>query len=251
MRLLHSIASAVAAVLLAGAAAAQESPRPPKPYQPVAVAQPAALDEVNFVAFRSALASSAKNRIFATLAALVNPQGFFWERDFERRFDPNKPAVDNLAAAVALEKEGGAGWATLAAFAAEATAEPLASRPGVICAPARPSYDALAFSRMLDATHTADADWTYPRLDRTPVRAAPNAEAPQLGVIGMHFVRLLGFGSPVPASLAKSWARIALPDGKPGFVPPGSLAALTGERLCYVKDTLGAWRIAGYVAAGN
>ena len=59
-----------------------------------------------------------------------------------RTFDPRKPAVDNLAAAIALEQGNGAGWDTLAAFAAEATVEPLESRPGVVCAPARPAMTA-------------------------------------------------------------------------------------------------------------
>jgi len=60
--------------------------------------------------------------------------------------------VDNLAAAIALEQANGAGWDALAAFAAEAAVEPLESRPGVVCAPARPNYDGVAFSRLLDVT---------------------------------------------------------------------------------------------------
>jgi hypothetical protein len=250
MRRPHLLLLIVAALSCAARAVSSE-PRPPKPYQPVTITRATAVDDPTFAAFRSALAAAAKSRVYAELATLVNPQGFFWERDFERRFDPRKPAVDNLAAAVALERNGGAGWETLAAFAADATAEPLTSRPGVICSPARPGYDALALSRMLDATYTTDADWAYPLLDRTPVRAAPSADAPQLGDIGKHFVRLIGFESPESKQAVKSWPRIALPDGRLGFVPPGSLAALTSERLCYVKDTLGAWRIAGYVAARN
>jgi hypothetical protein len=42
-----------------------------------------------------------------------------------------------------------------------------------------------------------------------------------------------------------------LPDGRSGFVPPGSLMSLTAERLCYIKDLLGAWRITGYIAGGD
>ena len=47
------------------------------------------------------------------------------------------------------------------------------------------------------------------------------------------------------------WARVALPDGKQGFVAPRSLMSLAAERLCYIKDPAGAWRIAGYIAGGN
>ncbi len=113
-----------------------------------------------------------------------------------RRFDPRKPAVDNLAAAIALEQGNGTGWDTLAAFAAEAAVEPLESRPGVVCAPARPGYDGVAFSRLLDITYTSGIDWAYPRADETPVRAAPRPDAAKAGTLGLHFVRLLGFEGP-------------------------------------------------------
>ena len=170
-----------------------------------------------------------------------------------RRFDPRKPAVDNLAAAIALEQGNGIGWDALAAFAAEAAVEPLESRPGVVCAPARPGYDGVAFSRLLDTTYTSGIDWAYPRADETPVRAAPQPGAAKAGTLGPHFVRLLGFEGPDsdPAPGRSQWARVALPDGKPGFVAPGSLMSLTAERLCYIKDLVGGWRIAGYIAGGN
>ncbi len=112
-------------------AAAQAPPRPPKPYAPVAITRPAASDDASFVAFRAALAAAAKSRIYAELAPLVLTQGFFWDRDFGQQFDPRKPAVDNLAAAIALEQGNGIGWDALAAFAAETAVEPLDSRPGV------------------------------------------------------------------------------------------------------------------------
>ena len=85
-------------------AAAQAPPRAPKPYAPVAITRPAASDDASFVAFRAALAAKAKPRIYAELAPLVLAQGFFWGRDFGHAFDPRKPAVDNLAAAIALEQ---------------------------------------------------------------------------------------------------------------------------------------------------
>jgi len=132
--------------------AAQSPPRPPKPYAPVAVTRPAVSDDARFIAFRAALAAAAKTRIYGEVAPLVLAQGFFWDRDFGQHFDPRRPAVDNLAAAIALEQANGAGWDALAAFAAEAAVEPLESRPGVVCAPARPNYDGVAFSRLLDVT---------------------------------------------------------------------------------------------------
>ena len=180
-------------------------------------------------------------------------QGFFWGRDFGQRFDPRKPSVDNLAAAIALERGNGTGWQALAEFAAEAAVEPLDSRPGVICAPARPTYDSVAFAKLLDTSVTSDIDWAYPRADETPVRAAPQPGAAKVGTLGLHFVRLLGFegADSEPSPGRTQWARVALPDGKQGFVAPGSLMSLTAERLCYIKDLVAGWRIAGYVAGGN
>ena len=146
---------------------------------------------------------------------LCRAGGFFWDRDFAHNFDPRKPAVDNLATALALEHRDGSGWQSLAAFAAEPTVEPLESRPGVICAPARPSYDGVAYARLLDTTYTTDRDWAYPRASETPVRAAAQPDAATIGTLGAHFVHLLGQASDTP------WARVVMPDGKTGFVAPG------------------------------
>ena len=240
-------------VSFAVSAAAQSPPRPPKPYEPVAITRPSALDDASFIAFRAALAAAARARIYAGLKPLVLTQGFFWDRDFGRAFDPRKPAVDNLALAVALEQGHGVGWNALAAFAAEAAVEPLESRPGVVCAPARPGYDSVAFARLLDITYTNGIDWAYPRADETPVRTAPRPDATIVGTLGMHFVRLLGFAGPdgEPTPGRAQWVRIVMPDGKTGFVAPGSLMSLTAERLCYVKDVVAGWQIAGYIAGGN
>src|SRR5437899_3165497 len=84
------------------------------------------------------------------------------------------------------------------------------------------------------------------------VLAAPQPGAAKVGTLGLHFVRLLGFeGADSEVSPGRTqWARVALPDGKQGFVAPGSLMSLTAERLCYIKDLVAGWRIAGYVAGG-
>ena len=103
---------ATAFALLATVAVAQIAPRAPKPYAAVAIARPAPSADPGFVAFRSAVAAAAKSRVYADLAALVQAQGFFWDRDFDRGHDPRRPAADNLAAAVALERRNGAGWDT-------------------------------------------------------------------------------------------------------------------------------------------
>lgn len=260
MRSLSSMASSIVssialAVVIASPFAAMPAaaqPRPPKPYAPVAITRPAPSGDESFIAFRAALAAAAKTRIYAELSALMLTQGFFWDRDFARRFDPRKPAVDNLALAVALEQGDGVGWDALATFAAEAAVEPLDSRPGVVCAPASPGFDGVAFTKLLDNTYTTGIDWAYPRADSTTVRTGAGPGAAVAGMLGPHFIRLLGFEGPdsEPAPGRRLWARIAMPDGKTGFVAPGSLMSLTSERLCYIKDVVG-WRIAGYIAGGN
>lgn len=232
---------------------AGEQPPAAKPYELVAIALPAASEDTGFDAFRAELAAVAKRRIYAELERLVDAHGFFWHRDFARRFDPRRPAVDNLAAAIRLEHRGGAGWATLGAFAAERSAEPLVSRAATVCAPARPAYDGVAYARLLGVTYSSDIDWVYPRTDDTPVYAAPRPDAAVIAGLGLHFVRLIGFegSSSEPSRLRTQWARIATPAGKVGYAAPNALMSLTMERLCYRKDMLGAWWIAGFIGAGK
>jgi hypothetical protein len=259
MQFRHSLfLPAIAALLLTAPALAQMPPQPPKPYAPVAITLPAVSADPGLAAFRAAIAAAAKTRIYAGLEALVQPQGFFWDRDFGQGYDPRKPPVDNLAAAIELERRNGMGWDRLAKLADEKSIEPLDSRPGVVCAPARPGYDALEFSRLLEATYTRDVEWAYPAADETPARAAPRANAPAIGKLALHFVRLLGFeGADSETSAPRNpwtrvmWARVMLPNGKTGYVAPGSLSSLTVERLCYIKDMVVGWRIAGYIAGGN
>ena len=85
------LALAVVCVSAAVAPARAEEERPPKPYQPVAVKLPPAVADESFVAFRQELAAAAKGRVYAELTRLTVAHGFFWERDFDRRFDPRKP----------------------------------------------------------------------------------------------------------------------------------------------------------------
>jgi hypothetical protein len=246
------ITLAIALALLATIAVAQTAPRAPKPYMPVAVTPAKPFTDSGFAAFRKAIGAAAKSRLYGDLEALVQAQGFFWDRDFGRGHDPRRPSVDNLAAAIGLERRDGAGWNMLAVLATEDAVEPLDSRPGVVCAPARPNYDSIEFSKLLDKTYTGEIDWAYPRAGETLVRLAPQAGAPPVGKLGLQFVHLLGFDGPesdVPGR--NQWARVALPDGKTGYTAPGSLMSLTPDRLCYIKDLVVGWRIAGFVAGGN
>ncbi|HXF89879.1 MAG TPA: SH3 domain-containing protein [Xanthobacteraceae bacterium] len=227
---------------------AAEAPQA-KPYAVVTVKLPAASGDASLDAFRAKVAAVAKRRVYAELAELVTPQGFFWDRDFDAEFVSRLPSVDNLAAALRLERRGGAGWNALARFVAEAGAEPLPGRPGILCAPGEPAFDNLAFDRLLDATASEARDWAYPRAENTPVRAAPEANAPVIDKLELVLVRVLDrSAATAKADAAESgWTRVATPAGKVGFVAPGTLRSLSPERLCYGKDVFGRWRIAGYV----
>ena len=246
------LASAIAALVIAARAAAQLPSEPTAPYAPVGIVLPAPSTDPSFAAFRAAITAAAKARIYADLEALVQPQGFFWDRDFDNGYDPNKPSVDNLAAAIELERGAGMGWEKLSRFAEEKTLEALDSRPGVFCAPARPSYDMVDFSRLLNTTYTTVADWAYPLADGAPVRRAARGNAPVIGQLLLQFVRHLGLqradGDTDPPGTV--WAKVALPDGKIGYVEPGHLSSLAVERLCYVKDMVAGWRITGFIGGG-
>lgn len=224
-------------------------PSPSKPYPLVAVKLPAAVEDAGLEAFRNELVGIANGKVYVELERLVSAKGFFWDRDFNGSFDRGQPGVDNLAAAIRLERRNGDGWATLAALAAEPTASRLTGRPGVVCAPAEPSYDDIDFDRLVDATRSSAPDWTYTRSEKTLVRVAPQTGATIIDTLGLAFVRMFGDQGKIkePDGLRLAWTRVATPSGKIGYVAPGALTSLTPERLCYGKDGFGRWRIEGYV----
>lgn len=222
------------------------TPKPPAqpPYKPLAVnAAPASADP-SLAVFRRQLAGVAQNRVYAELARLVTPHGFFWHGGTSGALNPAASGGENLAAAIRLESQGGAGWKALAAFAAAAGAEPLPSRPGVVCTPAPPDYDPIEFDRLLAATGTQASAWNYLRDAAVPMRPAPRPAGRAVETLGPHLVRVLA--NPDPANPA--WALVAAPSGKTGFIPSSVLLPLTGDRLCFHKDVTGRWQIAGYIA---
>ena len=63
-------------------------------------------------------------------------------------------------------------------FAAEAAVEPLESRPGVICAPARPDYDGIEFSKLLDTLGDERHRLGLSARGRNAGPRAPRSQAP-------------------------------------------------------------------------
>jgi hypothetical protein len=83
------------------------------------------------------------------------------------------------------------------------------------------------------------------------VRAAAQAGAAASARLGRHFVRLLGYERAGGEPVRNLWARVVTPAGVMGYVAPGGVRSLGSERLCYAKDMLGRWHIAGFIAGVN
>jgi hypothetical protein len=240
-----------AALLVTGAsaAAAPNQPQPPapaKPYKPVTITRPTPITEESFEILRQQLVTAAKRKNRADLARLVVAQGFFWDRDKGNAADKRKSGVDNLAAALGLAKNDGAGWDLLANFADDPTASPSADHAGAICAPADPAFNGQEFDALLKATQTDANDWGYPVSAGLDVHATPQANAPVIDKLALNFVRVM----PEATAAAPSYLRIVTPAGKIGFVTADSIAPLGNDQICYVKDG-GGWKVGGYIGSGD
>ncbi len=243
---------ALASMVAWDAPAAAQAQTPPNPYKPVPVTIPTAPHDGGLDTLRKELVETAKRKDRTALAGRI-AKDFFWERDFGGNFDPQKPAIDNLTAALGLDADDGSGWDALAGFAAEPSAGPLPGRATAICAPASPDFDETARNRLVDESQTDGIEWTYPRAAGLQVHAAPQANTAVIETLGLSFVHVLGFeGKQTDADPMRiSWARIATPSGKTGFVAPNSLLSPYADRLCFAKDASGTWRIDGYVGGGD
>ena len=221
---------------------------PAKPYKPVAVTAPAPFDDPGFAAMRKQLAAAAQKKDRAALAKLVVGHGFFWENDSGSAADTKKSGIDILSTALGLAAKDGAGWNILAGFADEPTASPSAApeHKGVICAPADPAFDGVAFEALLDETQTDPSEWGVPVSAAIEVHSGPEANAPVTGKLGAVLVRVM----PETGGQSSSYLRVVTPDGKTGFVSIDSIAPIGSDQLCYAKDGA-AWKIAGYIGGSD
>jgi hypothetical protein len=252
LRATRSAVSALAltALLLSGAALAQQSPQtpsPPKPYKQVSVNLPAPLADPSLEAFRKQLTDIAQRKDRAALAALIVPRGFFWEREGGDAADEKKSGIDNFAAATGLDAPDGSGWEFLADYAAEPTAAPAGDQQDIICAPAAPTFSEDDFIELVKATQTNPIEWGYPLHDGIEAREAAKPGSPVVEKLGMHFVRVV-IDEPPPEA-EEPVLRIVTPSGKLAFIPADGLSPLGIDQLCYVKEN-GAWKITGYVGEG-
>ena len=192
------LVSIFASLLFASFALGQNQPRGPQPpppakagpYKAVSVTPPQAISDATFEAFRKQMNEAAQRKDRGALAKLVVGQGFFWLRENGDRADKNKSGVDNLAAALGLNKDG-AGWDMLASFADDPTGSPLPERKGAVCAPADPTFDGKAFNDLMQATQTDVGDWAYPVTRDVEVRVSPQPNAPVIEKLGMVLLRAM------------------------------------------------------------
>jgi hypothetical protein len=230
---------------LALVGAAAQGPQPER-YAIVAVTLPRPAADPSFDAFRRELAGIAEKRDRAALARLAG-SAFFWERDFGGGFENDKPAFDNLVAALGLADEDG--WNALVANMRE-DAGPHARRRAIVCAPGEPRYSGRAFAKLVDATRSDVFDWSYPRRAGLEVRAAARADAPVVEMLGLHFVFTDIAARPPDFDPDTHWNPAVTPAGRRGFVAPGSLLTPLDPRLCFAKKA-GRWRIAGFIGGGD
>jgi hypothetical protein len=223
---------------------AEDATPKPRSYKPVAIELPQPLKDPSFVAFRKQIADIAKRKDRAALAKVV-ASNFFWTIDDGTDVtDKARSGVDNLSRALYLDNPETEGWDILAAFAAEASADPSTQRKGVICGPGEPKYDGAAAVELGKTTGTTSAAWYVPVSDGIPVRGGLAPSSAVVGKLGMHLVWIYPDDSPEGAANAET-VRIILPSGKFGYVAADALLPLPGDLLCYVKDG-NAWKIAGY-----
>jgi hypothetical protein len=219
---------------------------PAKPYKPVTIKLPTPVADPAFVAFRKQLGDIAQKKDRAALAKLV-ASSFFFVNGEKDAADKKKPGIDNLAKALSLDGKESAGWATLAEYAREPTAEPDEEHKGVLCAPADPAFDENAAEALAKQTQTDPGDWGYPVKDGVEVRSAAKPDAPVTDKLGLYLVRVYPEDSPAAAVQGPDFIRIVLPSGKTGYVQGDQLLSLGNEQLCYVKEG-SAWKIAGFIS---
>ena len=241
--------AACAAVLLAGAALAQNRGQPQtsaEPYKAVAIVPAPPIADPNFDALRKRLGEAAQRKDRAATTRLVVAKGFFWDRENRNAADPHKSGFDNLSAAVGLASKNAAGWDILIGYAEDPGASPSPNHEGAMCAPANPAYDSKAFAELIDTTNTDVTEWGYPVSAGIEVHATAQANGPVIDKLGLTFVRIM----PESPSDPPSYMRIATPGGKSGFVSIDSIAPIGNDQICYVKDA-GAWKIGGYIGGGE
>jgi hypothetical protein len=213
---------------------------------PITLAKP--MVDPSLDAFRKELGDIAKKKDRAALAAKIVAKGFFWHREDTNTADAKKSGIDNLAAALGLDAKDGSGWEALAAYVADATAEPVAEMKGVVCTPSAPGFNEKDLEQATQATKTDPTEWAYPATPGLEVRSKPTTTAPVVEKLGPNLLRL--YPDDQQTETTADWIRIVTPAGKTGYVLVSAIMPLVSDQLCYVKDAAG-WKIAGFAGGGG
>lgn len=233
----------------------QERPAiaPAQAYKIVALKPPQSWPDPTLAAFRKEIGAIAERKDRAALARHVVAQGFFWLKPPQGAdgADKRKLGIDSLVAALKLNVREGYGWDALADLASNETAMPFPRRQGVICSPADPQFNPAELEAVAKATGTGAGEWAYTAADGAEVRAKPQANAPVIEKLGVHFVRVLPeepqSGAASSADEETSFVRVVTPAGRVGYVAEDAISPLGADQLCYSKDASGAWKIAGFI----
>src|SRR5262249_937857 len=140
------------------------------------------------------------------------------------------------------------GWDMLAGYAEDPTASQSSGHPGVVCAPADPGFNPKEMNELLEKTQSDIGEWGFPVSDGVQGRDKGEASAPVREKPGRHCVRVAEEAT--QAGTLGSFIRIVTPAGKYGYVATDDIAPLGNDQLCYVKEG-GAWKIGGYMGAGD
>jgi hypothetical protein len=223
------------------------TPAPPKPYKAIPITLPAPANDPSFEAFRKQLADIARQKDRAALAKVTVTEGFFWEGESGDRSDPKKSGIDNLVSAISLDSKEMFGWDTIMAAAQDTTLEPSNDRKGVMCGPASPQFDEKALDEVTKDTQTDMSEWGYPIKADVEVRDAPQPTASVIEKLGLNLVRAMPEEAPTGGTQPpRPFMRVVTPEGKVGYVPIETVAPLTSDQMCYLKDANG-WKITGYI----
>jgi hypothetical protein len=221
---------------------------PPRPYKPVAITAPAPMKDPSFDAFRKQIGAVAERKDRRALAGMVVANGFFWLGEKGDKADKRRSGMDNLAKALGLNAQDGAGWDSLADHAADPTAMPYPDRKDTFCSPAEPDFNGEQFEALVKATGTEEGEWGYPMQPGLEVRSGPQPNAPVIEKLGMHFVRVMEDSG--QGNQANPVLRVVAPSGRVGYVPADAISPLGNDQICYAK-TAGGWKIVGVVGGAE
>jgi hypothetical protein len=254
---LFASAMILSAILLAPspAAAIKKSPYPeikveaPAPYKPDASLQ----------AMRMSLADAIRRKNVGDLSALVAP-AFFWTEngDSAEQFDKSRDGLHNFKVAFGFRQHGKSSdnqnsenqlWELLDDMASEQSLFLQDGDPNVVCGPAAAEpVDSEAMDQAIEKIEGEDEDteWVYSLTEIILTESPGGSAVAKVASLAMPVVstypptKATG-NNPIPTHY-----ELLLPFGKTAWTETKNVHPLAVDKLCYGKDSSGAWKIVGY-----